>query len=98
MVILISAFSNRLENGKRNDGEAYPDFFKYKINTYKIQLLSEKFIVMHSNDDDSIPYEQGVGITKDLDAKLITFSDRGHFYKPENAPYILEVLRKELNF
>ncbi|OGK09943.1 hypothetical protein A2767_01015 [Candidatus Roizmanbacteria bacterium RIFCSPHIGHO2_01_FULL_35_10] len=97
LVLLIAAFANRLENANRNDGEAYPDFFVNKIDISKIKSLSEKFIVMHSKDDNSIPYQQGVEITQDLEAELITYSDRSHFYKPENAPYVLEVLRKELN-
>ena len=75
-----------------------PDFFLHKIDISKIKHLSEKFVVMHSRDDDSIPYEQGVEISKDLNAKLLTYTDRGHFSKLENAPYVLKVLRKELRF
>lgn len=98
LVLLIAAFANRLENAKRRGGETYPDFFEHKIDISKIKTLSDKFIILHSKDDDSIPYEQGKEIAKDLNAELITFADRKHFFKPENAPYILEVLRKELNF
>lgn len=96
-VFLIAAFANRVENAQRNNGEAYPDFFRHKIDIRKIKPLVGKFIVMHSKDDDSIDYEQGVEIAEDLNAELITYNDRGHFYKPENAPYVLEVLKKELN-
>lgn len=98
LVLLIAAFANRLENAKRRGGDAYPDFFAHKVDISKIKLLSEKFVVMHSKDDDSIPYEQGIEIAKDINAELITYTDRGHFYKPKNAPYILQVLRKEVNF
>lgn len=97
-VFLIAAFSNKTENGGRNDGEAYPDFFEHKIDVEKLKPLVGEFIVMHSRDDDSIPYEQGVEIAKDLNAELVTYEDRGHFYEPENAPYILKELRKKLNF
>ncbi|MBM3253917.1 MAG: serine hydrolase family protein [Candidatus Omnitrophica bacterium] len=96
LVILIAAFANRVANAKRNKGKAYPDFFVHKINTDKIKKLSDKFIVMHSKDDDSIPYKQGKEIAKDLGAKLITYQGRGHFYNPENAPVILNIIRKEL--
>ncbi len=53
---------------------------------------------MHSKDDDSIPYEQGVEIANSLHAELVTYEDRGHFYEPENAPYVLNELQKKLNF
>lgn len=97
-VFLIAAFANRLENAQRKGGDAYPDFFDHKIDLTKIKPLVGEFIVLHSQDDPSIPFEQGVEIAKELDAKLITFKDRGHFYKPENARIILGELRKELQF
>lgn len=97
-VFLIAAFANRTENADRNEGQAYPDFFEYKINLERIKPLVGKFIVMHSQDDSSIPYEQGVSIAKDLDAKLITYEGRDHFDNPHNAPLILGELRKELSF
>jgi len=97
-VFLIAAFANRLENAERRDGEAYPDFFEHKIDLEKIKPLVGKFIVMHSKDDDSISYEQGEKIAKDLGAKLISYEDKGHFFKPENASIILSELKKELNF
>jgi hypothetical protein len=95
-VILIAAFANRIENAKRNEGKAYPDFFSYKIDIDKIKAFADKFFVMHSKDDDSIPYEQGVEIANDLGAKLITYENRGHFYEPENAPFVFDILKKEL--
>jgi predicted alpha/beta hydrolase family esterase len=98
LVLLIAAFANKLENGLRKDGEAYPDFFVHKIDVNKVKDLAEEFVVMHSKDDDSIAYKQGVEIANDLQAELITYKDRGHFSKPENASYILNVLRKKLNF
>lgn len=95
-VFLIAAFTNRVENALRNKGEAYPDFFSYKINLDIIKPLVGKFIVIHSKDDDSIPYEQGVEIAEDLKAKLITYEGKGHFYDAEDAPIILKELKKEL--
>lgn len=94
-VILIAAFANRVENASRHEGKAYPDFFIHKIDIEAIKPLVEKFIVMHSKDDSSIPYEQGVEIARNLNAKLITYEDRDHFSEPDNAPYVLEVLKKE---
>ena len=98
LVLLIAAFTNRVKNAQRNNGKAYPDFFTHKINIEKIKPLAEKFIVMHSKDDDSIPYKQGVEIANDLGAELFTYPDRGHFFKPQNATYVFDVLKRELKF
>lgn len=99
-VFLIAAFRNAgtIEEAKPERNEKYPDFFSHKINLEEIKPLVGKFIVMHSRDDDSIPFEQGVEIAKDLNAELITYQGRVHFSKPENAPFVLEELRKELHF
>jgi len=96
-VFLIAAFANRLENSKRRDGN-YADFFAHVINLEKIKPLIGKFIVMHSKDDSSIPYKQGVEIAKSLNAQLFTYTKNDHFSDPDNASYILEVLKKELWF
>lgn len=98
-VILIASLSNEVKNAERRGGEAYPDFFEYKIDMGSIKKLANKFVVMHSKDDDSLDYEEhGVALSKELGVELLSYDGRGHFYAPENAPYVLEVLRKELNF
>ena len=98
-VILIAPLSNDVANAERRGGEAYPDFFKYKIDLQKVKKLAHKFVVAHSKDDTSLDYERhGVSLAQELGVTLITFEDRDHFSDPENAPYILEVLRKELDF
>lgn len=96
-VFLIAAFANRLENARKYDGDGYPDLFVHKVDIGRIKSLVKKFVVIHSKDD-SLDYEQGVEIAKDLGAKLITLEDRGHFSDPENAPIILKIIRKELKF
>ncbi len=51
---------------------------------------------MHSKDDSSINYQQGIDISKRLDAKLITYEDRDHLSGPENVKYWLEVIKSLL--
>lgn len=96
-VFLFAAFANDTKNAFRRNGN-YKSFFTREINIEEIKPLATKFIVMHSKDDDSIEYKQGVEIAKGLDAELITYEDKGHFFKPEYAPVVLEQLRKELKF
>lgn len=96
-VFLIAAFANRLENARKYDGDGYPDFFEHLVDIEKVKALAGKFVVMHSRDD-GLHYEQGAEIAKELGARLITYEDRGHFSDTENAKYVLDVLRKELDF
>ncbi len=99
-VILIASFNNdyKLNRGRRD--EHYPDFFDYAINIDKVKKLANKFIVVHSKDDDSIDYSQGKQIAKELGAKLITYDHMGHFAGEENAEknakVFLEVVRSAL--
>lgn len=92
-VILIAPLANRRENATRRD-EAYPDFFDHVIDLSVIKSRVKRFIVMHSRDDESVPYAQGEELATQLGATMLTYTDRGHFYKPENAPYVLEVIKK----
>lgn len=94
-VFLIAAFANRIENARKYDGDGYPDFFEHKIDIENIKPLVGKFIVVHSKDDE-LDYEQGVEIANQLDAKLITYSDRGHFSDLENADEILKILTSSM--
>lgn len=97
-VFLIASFADRLENASPKDGDAYPDFFSHHIDIGRVKKCAEKFYVLHSTDDPSIDYAQGAEIAKDLDAELLTFRDRSHFFKPENAPIIFEVLKEKIPF
>jgi|SRR3989344_1635013 len=95
-VFLIAAFSNDPKNGQRHDGETYPDFFTHTIDLEKIKSLVDQFIVIHSKDDSSIPYEQGKQIAQELKAKFITANQRDHLSSVDNTQYILQKIEEEL--
>lgn len=96
-VILIAPLSNEVKNAQRRKGEAYPDFFEYKIDLEKAKMKVGKFVVVHSKNDHSLDYdEHGVALSEELGAKLIAFEDRDHFSQPESAAYILKILKDEL--
>lgn len=98
-VFLIAAFANKTENANRHDdGRSYEDFFEHEIDIETIKSLVDSFVVMHSRDDRSIEYEQGVELAQDLGAKMVTYENRDHFSAPENGSIVLEVLRRELDF
>jgi hypothetical protein len=96
-VILIAPLSNETKNAKRRNGEAYPDFFMYKIDTSKIKPLSHKWLIVHSKDDDSLDYEEhGLALSREMKIPLLTFSSRLHFSDASNAPYVFKILTSEL--
>lgn len=97
-VFLIATFSNKLENAtKYNSPDAYPDFFTHIIDTKKVKTLADKFVIVHSKDD-GLEYSGAVEIAGELQAKLITYENRGHFSESNNAEVIFNVLKSELNF
>lgn len=100
-VILVATFNNNIEeNRKRRDGN-YADFFDYPVDIEKVKKLANKFIVVHSKDDDSIDYKQGVEISNELGAELITYDNMGHFSgeerAEENAKVFLKIIKSVLN-
>ena len=95
-LLLIAAFANRIENAFRRGGDAYPDFFDHKVNLEIIKKYTKKRLVLHSQDDSSIMYEQATEIARGLDAELLTSLNRNHFCSTENAQYIFEVLKNNL--
>ena len=95
-LVLVAAFANKIENAKRRDG-AYADFFDHLIDIEKIKAVTPTRVILHSMDDDSIPYRQGQEMTRDLGAHLLTYNGKGHFDQPENYIYILDVIKNILN-
>jgi predicted alpha/beta hydrolase family esterase len=94
-LVLVASFANKLENAKRRD-EAYPDFFDHLIDIEKIKACTDTRVVLHSMDDDSIPYRQGQEMARDLSAHLLTYNGKGHFSEPENYVYVLDVIKNIL--
>jgi len=99
-VILITAFDNNFKDNRKRAGGNYADFFDYAVNIEKIKKLANKFIILHSKDDDTIDYEQGVKISDELGAELITCEKYGHFSGEENAErnadFILKIIKSVL--
>lgn len=84
-VILIASFNNNVEENRERRNGNYNSFWEHKLDINKMKALASKFVVVHSKDDDSINYQQGVEIANDLGAELITYDDFQHFSGEENA-------------
>ena len=69
--------------------------FAFEANTIaNIENKAENIFIYHSTDDPVVPYSHSQKIKAYLpNAKLMTFTDRGHFSLPE-FPELLENIRK----
>lgn len=91
--LLVGAFSNDLENGLRR-GRVYDTFFDHSIDLNLVKSRCLQFVVMHSRDDQSIPYEQGAQIALDLGAELVTETNYGHFTSRDDAGLIFKQIKR----
>ncbi|NND65271.1 MAG: hypothetical protein HKM24_04815 [Gammaproteobacteria bacterium] len=78
-VILVATNSPRLKDKARlseNDGGFYTDA---GCDFEAIKVHCDDFVVLHSKDDQWVPYSHGEYNAGCLDAKFISFDDKGHF-------------------
>jgi len=99
-VILIATFNNDFKKNRKRKEQHYQDFFEYALDIDQIKKLSNRFIVVHSKNDKSISYKQGVEMGRELKAELIIYKDAGHFSGSEgaekNAEYFLKFIKLAL--
>lgn len=95
-IFFIAAFSHKSHPGAE-DSNKYSSFFKHDIDTNPIKNQTKNITILHSKDDDIIPYQQAMELSEELNADLITYQGKGHFYQPEDVEDILLVLEKKLS-
>ena len=99
-VILFAAFNNDFEINRQRRNGNYADFWEYGLDINKIKKLANKFVVVHSKDDDSIDYQQGAEIARELGSELITYKNMKHFSgeekSEENAKEFLKIVKQYL--
>ena len=78
------------------DGEDHMGDFAYDAEIIAhLEQHAEQIFIYHSTDDDIVPYTHAQKIWSHLPkAKLITFTDRGHFFGQERFPELLENILK----
>jgi len=90
-VILIGTNSGNSE--KMIGTENSKGFFtKEGYDFKKIKLHCNNFVVLHSRDDEWVPFQAGEENAKGLNAKFLKFDNRGHFGKKVST--IPELLRE----
>jgi len=99
-VILVSTNSGHSQ--KMNKTENNKGFYtKEGFNFEKIKKHCNDFVVLHSKDDEWVPFSAGEENAKGLDAKFLRFEDRGHFgskLPKQEIPELLDEILLELKF
>ena len=90
-VVLVAPPANAVANGMRR-GERYHSFFLHTIDLTHVKPISAEWIVLHSHDDHSVPYAQGVSLAQELEARLVSFNGLDHLGNAENASMIAEII------
>lgn len=97
-VILVAANSGSREKKglalKSNNGFYTKEGYDFK----KIKNHCQDVVILHSKDDEWVPYSAGVENAKGLGAKFLSFKDRGHFGSKLKKQEIPELLNEILNF
>ncbi len=83
--------SSVLDESDMSEEEKYAGDFAYSPEIISnLASKAEQIFIYHSTDDDIVPYSHAKKIAAYLPtAKLVTFTDRGHFSQPE-FPELLE--------
>jgi len=92
-VILIAANSGLSKNRTIPDETNHGFYTDRGYDFAKIRSHCEEFFVLHSKDDQWVPYAHGIENSESLHAELLTFEDRGHFGKGVNEiPELLKLI------
>lgn len=77
------------------DEEKYAWDFAYDPSIIpNLERQTEEIFLYHSTDDPSVPYSHAEKIKAYLPkAKLITFTDRGHFSQPEFPELLKNIIK-----
>ncbi|MCK5319767.1 alpha/beta hydrolase [Candidatus Parcubacteria bacterium] len=94
-VILVAANNPAVsEKNQKKDTHGFYELGEY--NFEKIKHHCNNFVVLHSKDDEWVPFSAGEENAKGLNAKFLKFNNRGHFGKKLPKQEISELLNEIL--
>jgi len=90
-VILLATNSGLLKHKAIPQESNYGFYTEGGYDFERIKSHCGDFVVFHSEDDKWVPFEHGKQNAEKLDAKFITFKDKGHFgINDGNPPRLIE--------
>ncbi len=98
-VILVAANYAKI-NEKHTEEGTHGFYTEVGYNFEEIKKHCDDFVVLHSRDDGWVPFEHGEINAKGLDAKFLTFDDKGHFgskLEKQEIPELLGEIVQEQN-
>ena len=90
--IILVATNNPSVNEKNKIADTHGFYEEGPYDFEKIKKHCDEFIVLHSKDDEWVPFASGEKNAKGLNAKFLVFQDRGHFGNKLPKPEIPELL------
>lgn len=92
-IILVAANNPAIsEKNRKKDTHGFYELGPYDFE--KIKKHCDNFVVLHSQDDEWVPFSAGEANAEGLKAKFLKFSDRGHFGKKLSKQEIPELLEE----
>lgn len=74
-------------------GNALQSFFTHELDADVLMWKAKEFVVLHSKDDDKVPFDHAEKYTKMLKGKLVARENEGH-YMDERYPVLLEIIKR----
>lgn len=89
--VILVATNNPLINEKNKKKDTHGFYEKGPLNFERIKSHCNNFVVLHSKDDQWVPFESGEENAKKLDAKFKIYEDKRHFgFGINELPEVLE--------
>ncbi len=98
-IVLVSGFYKPVLEDDDPEERKIDHFVEHEFDWEKIRNSCEKCIVIHGDDDDSVPVYHGEYISKMLGCELVTIKNGGHLNGESNwfeLPEALEWIREHL--
>ncbi len=74
-------------------GNAMQSFFTHELDADVLMWKANDFIIVHSKDDDKVPFDHAEKYAKMLKGKLLTREGEDH-YMAEQYPVLLEIIQR----
>ena len=72
------------------------NFFEQEFLFDEIKKKAKKFVVIHGDKDERVPFAHAEKISQGLGGELVVIKNEGHFNGHETLPFLLEEIKKNI--